>query len=737
MQSIFGEKNLYRLRGIVLAVILISGALTIAIPSALPDAYAAPPGKPLKVENLQVVVSSSQNRLIWTEPGDNGSPIVGYRIERQSPNSGGYVTLAVTGTIASPNTATLFLDNFGVTPSTTYNYKVSAINSVGEGPSDEQRNVTTLPGPAVTLSTTATDPTNVSPIPVTATFSEDVTGFTIDDIIVTNGSVDNFAGSGAIYTFDVTPLSDGLVTVDVPANVAIDILGSLNTAATQLSITYDGTAPSVVLSTTASDPTNVSPIPVTATFSEDVTGFTIDDITVTNGIPSNLAGGPSVYTFDVTPSSNGLVSVDVDADVAEDSAANGNTAAATLTRVSDAFILTATTLDRTIINLDWIDAPTSECTELIGYDIYRMGPDDEGFVYLASVGADTTEYSDTDLDGNTTYTYKVIAIYSGEECPPVETNEASATTEPFLNHGGLSFDVTAPSVQGISFSSAQGGTSTEGFGGRLASYSNDIPTQTMNTGIEQRFQVSIYDNNGIAAIKRVVLNMHFDYMETQKADTYFMYIEGEGLTVSDPLGIFGDVKVHRTYNETNMILTFVFTPQKPLSITDIVINAEDEYRNNMNSIIFAAFEIQGEPLTSVEETALESVIPYYKNPDWNQFVIDSDGNMITYDAFGNLDIKQGLVIDEFVQYGGYIGKSERHDNGYYDKLSVEETKAQKIIDSRNPHKIFDEPLKVFKVDKVFKYPSNVGKADRENVKSMNDLKQKEHSKAMNLAKKLS
>ena len=403
------------------------------------------------------------------------------------------------------------------------------------------------------------------------------------------------------------------------------------------------------------------------------------------------------------------------------------------------FILTVTPLDQTIINLDWIDAPTTECTELIGYDIYRMGPDDEGFVKIASVGADTTEYSDTDLDGGTTYTYKVIALYSGEECPVVETNEASTTTEPFVNTGGaLSWDITPPSIQGISFSSTQDGTPTEGFGGRLASYSNDIPTQVMNTGVEQRFQVNVYDNNGIAAIKRVVLNMYFDYLETQKADTYFMYEEdGQKLTVSDPNGIFGEVKVHRTFTDTEMILTFVFTPQKPLSITDLVINAEDEYRNNMNTIAFGAFEIQGESVSSEQSTTMATEIPYYKNPDWNQFVIDSDGNMLTYDAFGNLDIKQGPVMDEFVQYGGYIGKSERHDNGYYDKLSIEEIKAQKIIDSRNPHKIFDEPAKVFKVDKVFKYPSTVGKADRENVKSMNDLKQQEHSKAMNVAKKLS
>jgi len=216
-----------------------------------------------------------------------------------------------------------------------------------------------------------------------------------------------------------------------------------------------------------------------------------------------------------------------------------------------------------------------------------------------------------------------------------------------------------------------------------------------------------------------------------------MYIEGEGLTVSDPFGIFGDVKVHRTFTNTEMVLTFVFTPQKPLGVTDLVINGEDQYRNNMNTIIFGAFEIQGPPVVSVNVYALPEQAPYYKNPDWNQFVIDSDGKMVSYDSFGNLYTKQMRVIDESVHYGDYVGRSERHDDGFDDKIAAEKARAQELLDAMNLDKTFYEPEKTFKADKVFKYPSNVGKADRSNVKSMNDLKQKEHSKALHAAKKIS
>src|SRR5574342_262503 len=237
MQPILGDKNLTRLCGGLLAGILISGALTVAIPSALPSAYAASPtgNKPSKVENLILVFSSTQVTLICDEPTNNGSPITGYMIERQSPTDTGFTTLvANTG-----NTLTHYLVT-GLNPSTNYNFKVSAINAKGVGPSSNEKQGTTLAKPAVVLSSTAPNPTNTSPIPVTATFSESVTGFALGDIIITNGAAGNFVNvTSTVYTFDVTPAGQGLVSVDIPADSAFDIVGGGNTAAATLSITYD------------------------------------------------------------------------------------------------------------------------------------------------------------------------------------------------------------------------------------------------------------------------------------------------------------------------------------------------------------------------------------------------------------------------------------------------------------------------------------------------------------------
>ena len=96
--------------------------------------------------------------------------------------------------------------------------------------------------PSVSLAGTANAQVRLNaPVSVTVTFSEPVSGFTVDDISVVNGTGGNLAGSGAVYTFEVTPDAIGEVTVDIAAGVAAGAGGDGNTAAPQFSlgIPYD------------------------------------------------------------------------------------------------------------------------------------------------------------------------------------------------------------------------------------------------------------------------------------------------------------------------------------------------------------------------------------------------------------------------------------------------------------------------------------------------------------------
>ena len=71
-------------------------------------------------------------------------------------------------------------------------------------------------------------------------------------------------------------------------------------------------------------------IPVTAAFSKPVSGFAVEDVSVTNGGVSNFAGSGRDYAFDVTPNAIGKVTVDIAAGAATDAGGNGNAAAGQL-----------------------------------------------------------------------------------------------------------------------------------------------------------------------------------------------------------------------------------------------------------------------------------------------------------------------------------------------------------------------------------------------------------------------
>ena len=97
----------------------------------------------------------------------------------------------------------------------------------------------------ITSSTVSSGATsNDSTISLTFTASEATTNFVAGDITVSNGSISNFASSSStVYTATFTPTGDGATTIDVAAGTFTDSCDNPNTAASQFTWTYDGTAP--------------------------------------------------------------------------------------------------------------------------------------------------------------------------------------------------------------------------------------------------------------------------------------------------------------------------------------------------------------------------------------------------------------------------------------------------------------------------------------------------------------
>ncbi|MEI6834771.1 MAG: Ig-like domain-containing protein, partial [bacterium] len=168
---------------------------------------------------------------------------------------------------------------------------------------------------------------NANSIPVTITFSSSVTGFDISDIIVDNGIVGSFSGSGNTYSASITPTSQGTVTISVAENSAQDTSNNVNIAAAPVSVIYDSTFPTVeITSTSISSPTNNPSMMLKFTFSEPVTGFDSTDVLLNNATAGSFTAiSATVYTLQIN--ATGLnVTAAIAARAANDSAGNGNMA---------------------------------------------------------------------------------------------------------------------------------------------------------------------------------------------------------------------------------------------------------------------------------------------------------------------------------------------------------------------------------------------------------------------------
>ncbi|KAA2238900.1 T9SS type B sorting domain-containing protein [Chitinophaga agrisoli] len=165
--------------------------------------------------------------------------------------------------------------NSGIITDGAGNDLVLALNGVGDL-TNVRVNTTT---PTVNLSTTAPAVVN-APFTVTATFSEEVFGFTAAGVHITNGTVSNLntTDGGITYTMLITPSGDGPVIVSVPPGAANNIGRNPNSGSGDVNVTYDHMPPQIT----------IVAVPVTDTYKAgDILDFIVryHEIVVVNGTP--------------------------------------------------------------------------------------------------------------------------------------------------------------------------------------------------------------------------------------------------------------------------------------------------------------------------------------------------------------------------------------------------------------------------------------------------------------------
>ncbi len=274
--------------------------------------------------------------------------------------------------------------------------------------------------------------------------SEESTDFFDSDLSLTNATA-TLSGSGNSYTATLTPDGDGEVKLSVSAAKFSDAAGNGNVASNEVTAVFDTTPPTASFSPLVRTPTGYT---TTLTFSEQVTGYSHSDLSLTNVGLLSFTGNGTVYNISITPAADGEVTVTLPAGVVTDASGNGNL-------VSN---LVRATFDSTppTITIGALSGPT-------------------GGKYTASITLSeaSTDFVDSDLSltnatatlsgSDTSYTATLTPDADGEIKLSVAANsftDAAGNGNVVSNEVTATFDGTAPTITIGALSGPTGGKYT-------------------------------------------------------------------------------------------------------------------------------------------------------------------------------------------------------------------------------------------------------------------------------------
>ena len=176
--------------------------------------------------------------------------------------------------------------------------------------------------------------TNISPVDFTLTFDNSSVVFDQTNLNVSNGTISTFSGSGANYQVGVTPSgSQCVIALGMSENQAyvVDNGNHYNDVSYNFEWTYDSVVPSFTIDSdfVALDAsTSLTNINLNITSTKTVSGLSINDFDITNGVISTLSDSSGTsFTATVQPFDNTIdctISVKLNAGSVVDTANNVN-----------------------------------------------------------------------------------------------------------------------------------------------------------------------------------------------------------------------------------------------------------------------------------------------------------------------------------------------------------------------------------------------------------------------------
>ncbi len=361
---------------------------------------------PTRPENLTATATGTTSiGLSWSGSADPESGVVGYRVYRN-------------GTQVAQTAGTTYVDT-GLSPATTYEYRVSAVNGQGlESDRSNRASATTLDAsPPTVPQNLTTSPVGTERIDLSWTASEDPESGVAEYLVFRDDSQVGTTAQTVFQDDGLTPATEYDYYV-----VAVNGDGLQSQPSTTVSArTFDGTGPTAPTELTA---TAVATDRIDLTWSpaqDEETGIAAYKV-FRDGLEVATTTETSYQDSGLSPATEYEYRV---------SAVNGDGLQGSLSDPASATTLDgsgptaptnveATTISQTQVDLTWTASEDPE-TGVEQYNVYRDG---------AVVGTVvSTSFADTGLQQNTTYVYTISAV-NGEGIEGERSQSVSARTFP-------------------------------------------------------------------------------------------------------------------------------------------------------------------------------------------------------------------------------------------------------------------------------------------------------------------
>ncbi len=445
---------------------------------------------------------------------------------------------------------------------------------------------------------------------VTFTFSEAVSGFSKDDVVVENGSLGAVSSSdGITWTATFTPSTD---TEDASNSLAVtggsytDAAGNSGVAGSSANYTVDTLAPSLLITLDDVALRNNETALVTFAFSEAVSGFSNGDIVLQNGTLSTVTStdGGRTWRGTFTPTANteaAANTITVANNLYSDAAGNSGTGASSPSYSIDTKAPTVTiSMADTALRIGESSLVTFTFSEVVqeftntdislgGGSLSTVTSSDGGRTWTATFTPsanieDTTNViavtnaSYTDTAGNTgsggsgpNYSIDTLAPTVALALTAITDDEAP--TSGTVDHNGSTND-TLPTLNGTLGGATAGATLATGdaiavyrspnMAGAISVAPNNLTDGQL---VGSKVHYSAWDNNWIGVVKLPTNPADGDTVSITRASTWDFSVQFNGVVIAPSLPL--NVTLYYTYDAAQGRWVDGYTPIGTATVTAV------------------------------------------------------------------------------------------------------------------------------------------------------------------------